>query len=296
MIQNRTIPKHSSWPRAFLTSCLKIDRTTDIVMCRLKKIYIRQQEIKNRLSMITQRRNYIQTVKHSQNWSQRFRLYPPRTGFHFLFEIRTLLLFLWTTVVQSVRFHRFFFSFTTTDFYYLGITLSVYRLDAEITKEYLKEIFSAYGHVMSCSITEEGPVPYRMGSIVYYSPLEAQQAIRYMNGKTILNSKVYVGLQARKKERRRSSNNRTSPPSSVRPMIGGGTSGVVGLEGVQTRTERSKSELVVTTSSLHTIPPNHLQQQLQQQQDKTVGEKLIQFKRLCRTRSLNPSMLNSTSY
>lgn len=189
-----------------------------------------------------------------------------------------------------------FFLFTTTDFYYLGITLSVYRLDAEITKEYLKEIFSAYGHVMSCSITEEGPVPYRMGSIVYYSPLEAQQAIRYMNGKTILNSKVYVGLQARKKERRRSSNNRTSPPSSVRPMIGGGTSGVVGLEGVQTRTERSKSELVVTTSSLHTIPPNHLQQQLQQQQDKTVGEKLIQFKRLCRTRSLNPSMLNSTSY
>ena len=158
---------------------------------------------------------------------------------------------------------------------------------------------------MSCTITEEGP--YRVGSIVYYSPLEAQQAIRYMNGKTILNSKVYVGLVARKKERKRSSTNRTSPPSSVRPMMSETNGGVSSIESSQARTERSKSELVVNTASLHTIPANrlqlqqHLQQQHQSQQqqhhqDKSVGEKLIQFKRLCRTRSLNPSMLNSTSY
>ena len=159
---------------------------------------------------------------------------------------------------------------------------------------------------MSCTITEEGP--YRVGSIVYYSPLEAQQAIRYMNGKTILNSKVYVGLVARKKERKRSSTNRTSPPSSVRPMMSETNGGVSSIESSQARTERSKSELVVNTASLHTIPANRLQlqqhlqqqqQQLQQQhphRDISVGEKLIQFKRLCRTRSLNPSMLNSTSY
>ena len=222
-----------------------------------------------------------------------------------------------------MRYRSFYFLTFLTFFsslsHFSGITLSVYRLDAEITKEYLKETFSAYGHVMSCTITEKGHVPYRVGSIVYYSPLEAQQAIRYMNGKTILNSKVYVGLQARKKERKRSSTNRTSPPSSVRPMMSGTSGGVSGIDGlqtrtehskselVQTRTERSKSELVVNTASLHTIPANrlqlqqHLQQQhqIQQQQhhqDKSVGEKLIQFKRLCRTRSLNPSMLNSTSY
>ena len=152
---------------------------------------------------------------------------------------------------------------------------------------------------MSCTITEEGP--YRVGSIVYYSPLEAQQAIRYMNGKTILNSKVYVGLVARKKERKRSSTNRTSPPSSVRPMMSETNGGVSSIESSQARTERSKSELVVNTASLHTIPANRLQlqQHLQQQhphRDISVGEKLIQFKRLCRTRSLNPSMLNSTSY
>ena len=167
--------------------------------------------------------------------------------------------------------------------FHAGITLSVYRLDAEITKDRLKEIFSAYGHVMSCTITEEGPLPYRVGSIVYYSPLEAQQAIRYMNGKTILNNKVYVGLQARKKDRRRSSNNRTSPPSSSR------LAEIEGSEGVMVSKERSKSELVATTSRMATATTNH------HHQEKTVGEQLIQFKRLCRTRSLNPNLLNSTS-
>ncbi|XP_066914959.1 uncharacterized protein [Clytia hemisphaerica] len=157
---------------------------------------------------------------------------------------------------------------------YEGITLCVYRLEPEITKEQLKEVFSKFGHVLKCTVTEEcsGPLPYRIGSIAYYSPLEAQQAIRYMNGKAIIQNNIYVGLQTRKKERRRSS--RTSPPPSALLL----PPPKEGVE-IENRTERSFSESVTTSGS----------------GGQSVGEKLIQFKRLCRTRSLNTSALDTHS-
>ena len=78
---------------------------------------------------------------------------------------------------------------------YEGIKLEICNLDLDISKTMLYEEFSKYGVVLNTEIVQGSKhCPVKAATITYYSPAEAQLAIRAMNGKSMLKNTLYICL------------------------------------------------------------------------------------------------------
>ena len=85
---------------------------------------------------------------------------------------------------------------------YEGIKLEICNLDLDIDQTVLYKEFSKYGVVLNIEIVEGSKhCPVKGANVTYYSPGEAQMAIRALNGKALLNNILYIGQARRKRSR-----------------------------------------------------------------------------------------------
>ena len=85
---------------------------------------------------------------------------------------------------------------------YEGIKLQICNLDLDIDKNMLYTEFSKYGVVLNAEILEGSKhCPVKGATVTYYSPGEAQMAIRSLNGKRLLKNVLFID-QARTTNRR----------------------------------------------------------------------------------------------
>lgn len=90
---------------------------------------------------------------------------------------------------------------------YEGIKLEICNLDLDINQTMLYEEFSKYGVVLNIEIVEGSKhCPVKGATVTYYSPGEAQLAIRAMNGRSMLKNTLYIGQARMRKPRSRSQN------------------------------------------------------------------------------------------
>uniref|UniRef100_A0A7M5VDV5 RRM domain-containing protein n=1 Tax=Clytia hemisphaerica TaxID=252671 RepID=A0A7M5VDV5_9CNID len=96
----------------------------------------------------------------------------------------------------------------TTRRTYEGIKLQISNLDLEIDQNTLYLECSKYGVVLNTEIKEGSEhCPVKAATVTYYSPGEAQTAMRSLNGKTLRKNILYVGQPPRERRPRSRSTN-----------------------------------------------------------------------------------------
>jgi len=168
----------------------------------------------------------------------------------------------------------------------IDYTLTVYRFELEINEDRLYDEFSQYGDVKKCVISEDGS--FRYGAVTYASKHEAKEAIKHLHEKVLIKKPLFVGLiplhlNVNPKPRLRRTTYHQMPPidSSVNPHPSQPL--------LQPQLQpRSYTEPAVTQQRQQQICARCLyRHQFGINSDHMTGEKLIKFKKLCRTRSLN---------